>query len=113
MTTFTPPTEFPHECLTVHGNDVVIFGVSTIKGPTQYVAEITDSLGTCAARLSPTDLRDLPKVTPTWQNVYPLGSTSEGHLSRSKADASAGFPRIAVLRRDTIDGVTTCTLEEI
>ena len=115
MTTFTPPTAFPHECQTVCGNDVVIFGVSTIKGPTQYVTEITDSFGTLAVRLSPADLRDLPEVKSTWRNEYEenSGIWQESRECADSAITNVYGPRIAVLRRDTIDGVTTCTLEDI
>ncbi len=62
-----------------------------------------------------------PKPTSTWQNVYADAEEYQdydGHPeveSREKAGwiASKTAKRIAVLRRDTINGVTTAHLEEI
>ena len=51
-----------------------------------------------------------PAVTSTWQNIYP---TCSKYTSRAQADKYADPYRIAVLRRDTINGVTTAHLEDV
>lgn len=55
-----------------------------------------------------------PVVTSEWFNVYPQGVSPATHYTRRKADASADIvPRIAVLRIDTCNGVSTAHLEQL
>lgn len=66
-----------------------------------------------------------PVVTSEWFNVYPHQVTNGNHLtrkeaklgsynvSRNEANRSADPHRIAVLRIDTCNGVSTAHLEEI
>ena len=111
MTTFTPPTEFPHECQSISGNKITLLAVDA-QGI--YACLWHTPCGAAIADIQkPQNLRDLPKVTSTWQNVYSNRSPVSRHSSRSSADINKGFSRIGVLRCDTIDGVTTCTLEDI
>ena len=57
--------------------------------------------------------RPKPVVISRWFNVYLSGPTSHGHSSRKSADAAVGFGRrIAVLRIDTCNGVSTAHLED-
>ena len=107
MTTFTQTIEFPHECIDLTKNKVVLY--AKLNG-TFYIAEITDGNGTRLNYINSENLRDIPKVTSTWQNVYPVSATFN---NRKSADTVAAPHRIGVLRRDTIDGVTTCTLEGV
>ena len=109
MTTFTPPTEFPHECIDLTKSKVILYAKSD---DTFYIAEITDGNGTRLNYIKSENLRDIPEVTSTWQNVYPSGfGLHDG--TRETADRHATENRIAVLRRDTVDGVATCTLEDV
>ena len=58
--------------------------------------------------------RPKPVVTSEWFNVYPQGVVPATHYTREKADASADtVPRIAVLRIDTCNGVSTAELEDV
>lgn len=110
MTKFTPPTDFPHECQSISGNKVTLLAVDT-NGI--YACFWHSQVGTTVAVMQrPEDLRDLPVVTSTWQKVYP-SSHSATFNDRQSADTVAGPHRIAVLRRDTVDGVTTWTLEGV
>ena len=104
---FTPPETFPHECTDMHGNKLTIIGQSKFRAAT-YACETLSGV----SFLYVTNLRDLPKVESTWQNVYPK-HCGEKLGSRVVADNNAGSNRIAVLRRDIIDGVTTCELENV
>ena len=54
-----------------------------------------------------------PVVTSNWFNVYPYGVFDRPYLSREKADDAASKPRIAVLRIDTCNGVSTAHLEDV
>lgn len=55
-----------------------------------------------------------PVVTSQWINVYPNSPCSGLHASRKSADnSSLGSARIAVLRIDTCNGVSTAHLEEV
>ena len=54
-----------------------------------------------------------PAVTSTWQNVYPNSVSITRYNSRVEADAVVYQDRIAVLRRDTVNGVTTAHLEDV
>jgi hypothetical protein len=53
-----------------------------------------------------------PVVTSKWINVYP-DNHSYKHNSRVAADSNASSQRIAVLRIDTCNGVSTAHLEEV
>ena len=59
-----------------------------------------------------------PVVTSNWfnvypYNVYPYGVFERPYLSREDADDAASKPRIAVLRIDTCNGVSTAHLEDV
>jgi len=111
MTKFTPPTEFPHECLTVYGETITLFAVDSNN---RYAGLCHNEDGpTLADIYKPEILLDLPEVTSTWENIYQKTVIVAEYDSRSDADKVSGPDRIGVLRRDTIDGVTTCTLEEV
>ena len=52
-----------------------------------------------------------PVVTSFWLNIYPY--SLDRHISREDADNSASKFRIAVLRIDTCNGVSTAHLEGV
>jgi hypothetical protein len=52
-----------------------------------------------------------PVVTSVWCNVYSNGVTGLAYTSRAKTDLEVGPTRIAVLRIDTCNGVSTAHLE--
>ena len=54
-----------------------------------------------------------PVVESIWFNVYPYGPSDLFTSSREKVDEFADPDRIAVLRIDTCNGVTTSHLEEV
>lgn len=54
-----------------------------------------------------------PVVTSGWFNVYPYGPSPEGYSTRREADEYTPGKRIAVLRIDTCNGVSTVHLEEV
>lgn len=54
-----------------------------------------------------------PVVKSTWYNVYLQGPTANGKSKRETSDESANEDRIAVLRIDTCNGVSTAHLEDI
>jgi len=54
-----------------------------------------------------------PVVTSKWFNVYPNGLVPRGHSNRKAADKCHNGDRIAVLRVDTCNGVSTVHLEEM
>jgi len=111
MTTFTPPTEFPHECQTINGRKITLLAVDS-NGAYACLRNLDTGL-TLADIQKPEHLRDLPKVTSMWQNVYPNGGTDEIFLSRKSADHYAVPSRIGVMRIDKTDGVFTCVLEDV
>jgi len=53
-----------------------------------------------------------PVVTSVWLNVYPYGVLCT-YPSREKADSESAKNRIAVLRIDTCNGVSTAHLEGV
>jgi len=111
MTTFTPPTEFPHKCQTISGHKITLLAVDTNGF---YACLLHGSKGQKNADIREhSTLRDIPKFTNTWQNVYPNGFSPRVCSSRSEADRCAVRNRIGVLRIDKIDGVTTPTLEDV
>lgn len=60
--------------------------------------------------------RGLPKppvVTSVWWNIDSNGSRKYCYFSRKNADANANSGRIAVLRIDTCNGVSTADLEGV
>lgn len=111
MTKFTPPTEFPHECQSISGNKVTLLAVDSNGA---YACLWNLETGPTVADIQgPENLRDSPEVTSTWENIYQKTVIVAEYDSRSDADKVSGPDRIGVLRRDTIDGVTTCTLEAV
>ena len=55
-----------------------------------------------------------PVVTSIWLNAYPWGVINFTHTTREKADkVVTDIARIAVLRIDTCNGVSTAHLEDI
>ena len=55
-----------------------------------------------------------PVVTSNWFNVYPDEIVHKAHTTREKADRAADDDaRIAVLRIDTCNGVSTAHLEDV
>jgi hypothetical protein len=54
-----------------------------------------------------------PVVTSQWFIVYPYSVFDRSYPSREKAERAAGPTRIAVLRIDTCNGVSTAHLEEV
>ena len=106
---FTPPTTFPHECiLDFSGEKVTLIGRRP-SDPSVFVYELEGG-GINSAYCSA--FEEKPKVVSTWQNVY---SSHNGLMfdTRAQADIDAKLNRINVLRRDTINGVTTCALEDV
>jgi hypothetical protein len=54
-----------------------------------------------------------PVMTSNWFNVYPSGPMPRAYSHRETADGCANCDRIAVLRIDTCNGVSTAHLEEV
>ena len=54
-----------------------------------------------------------PVVTSTWRNVYVKTMSVDLYPSRHEVDTNAGKDRIAVLRTDTCNGVSTAHLEDV
>lgn len=54
-----------------------------------------------------------PVVTSKWFNVYDAWPASRSHPTREKADGAADKARIAVMRIDTCNGVSTAHLEDV
>ena len=54
-----------------------------------------------------------PVVTSTWRNLYVKTMSVELRPSRHEADKNAVDGRIAVLRIDTCNGVSTAHLEDV
>jgi hypothetical protein len=56
-----------------------------------------------------------PVVTSEWVNIYPDGPAASRHRSRGQADSYLVNPsgRIAVLRIDTCEGVSTAHIEKV
>lgn len=54
-----------------------------------------------------------PVVVSNWFNVYPRGPIPQAYSTRKRADDIAGKDRIAVMRIDTCNGVSTAHLEEV
>jgi hypothetical protein len=52
-------------------------------------------------------------VKSLWQNLYPDGSHAVLHLTRKIADERCSPHRIAVIRIDTCNGVSTAHLENV
>ena len=103
--TFTPPETFPHDCMH-RGKKVTLFARDNLE---RYAGKIEN--GVCAI-FTEFELSDLPKVTSVWRNEYD-GHAGEWQFSREDADGCSVENRVAVLRRDTIDGVTTYHLEDV
>jgi hypothetical protein len=57
--------------------------------------------------------RGLPVVTSNWFNVYPYIVLDTPYPSREKADDAASKRRIAVMRIDLCNGVSTAHLEGV
>ena len=54
-----------------------------------------------------------PVVTSKWFNVFPSGPMPRAYSHRETADGCANSDRIAVLRIDTCNGVSTVHLEDV
>jgi hypothetical protein len=54
-----------------------------------------------------------PVVTSKWFNVYPNGPMPRAYSHRETAEGCANCDRIAVLRIDTCNGVSTAHLEDV
>lgn len=54
-----------------------------------------------------------PVVTSVWFSVYPKGPSRADDSTREEADLWANKDRIAVLRIDTCNGVSTAHLEQL
>ena len=119
---FTPPTTpVPAEYKDGYGSKCVILAQDPSGGFVGYVVLSSgkwhsrewDATGRFGINSADPDLHDIPQATSTWQNVYPSGGASTVYGSRGDADDMSSSHRIAVMRRDTIDGVTTAHLEDV
>ena len=121
---FTPPTEteFPAEYRSGNGHKCVILAQDPSGGFVGYIvsggkwrAREWDATGRFGISSTDPDLHDIPKLTSTWQNVYVSGKGTSLYGSRQDADAmqKLALSRIAVIRRDTINGVTIAHLEDV
>jgi hypothetical protein len=116
---FTPPTEFPAEYVTTDGCKAVVLG----KRPgdvAPYVGYLVikenedvrfpiDTWGACGSYFEGaedrSDLHDLPKKQVRWANDYHgFNGWSGWFETREEADDSAARHRIAVIRREWIEG---------
>jgi hypothetical protein len=112
---FTPPTTFPTEYITRDGRKVVILGIM----PNETFPFVGYAVGDLAwgaswtavgadyedERTSNLDLFDLPKKQVHWANDY--GDNVFGgywYRTRTDADALAADYRIAVIRREWVEG---------
>ena len=112
MTNFTPPTEFPHECLDITGRKVILYAKSKDG---LYITEIIDGDNTRLTYFAADNLCDAPKITSTWRNEYEedVGMWQESRKLADSAITNIYGPRIGVLRRDIIDGKQTLTMEDV
>ena len=125
---FTPPTTlFPAEYKNGYGQKCVILAQDPNGGFVGYIvtsgrkwwSREWDENGCFGINSAEPDLHDIPKVTSTWQNVFCNGYVGTLHPTRADADRGTyirhkrSYTRIAVLRRDTFNGVTTAHLEEV
>jgi hypothetical protein len=109
---FTPPTEFPAEYITSDGRKAVILGTMPCD-EYPYAGYIVYEGGGCGAVAwkkggggSPSSsLHDIPKKQVLWANDV-MGTAGVGFWweSREKADAHATSSRIAVIRREWVEG---------
>jgi hypothetical protein len=53
-----------------------------------------------------------PVVVSEWFNVYPEHPSQNAHSTRERADIDCTLDRIAVMRIDTCNGVSTAHLED-
>ena len=112
---FTPPTEFPARYVTSDGHEAVVLGkrpgdVSPYVGYIYYESRSfpvatwrSDGsyLNTGENRL---DLHDLPKKQVRWANDYGRFPGDLWCKTRREADEAAGRERIAVIRREWVEG---------
>ena len=118
---FTPPTTFPAEYRNGYGQKCVILVqdpsgrfIGYVDQGDEWRSRVWDATGWFGIDSTGPDLHDIPQVISTWQNVHKTFGTFLLHRSRPEADKDAlPLSRIAVLRRDTIDGVTTAHLEDV
>lgn len=125
---FTPPTTpVPAEYKDGYGSKCVILAQDPSGGFVGYVVLSSgkwhsrewDATGRFGINSADPDLHDIPHATSTWQNVFCNGYVGTLHPTRADADRGTyirpkgSYTRIAVLRRDTIDGVTTPNLEGV
>jgi len=109
---FTPPTEFPAEYVISDGCKVVILGEMphpthklagyvTHKNGDTWIAAWTDHGKWIAQKY---DLHDLPKKQVNWLNDYGEYPEAFWCNTRQGADYVAHIGRIAVIRREWIEG---------
>ena len=108
---FTPPTEFPAEYVTGDGRKAVILGTMPCD-LYPYLGYIVHEDGSCGAfdwrkdgaAKSLSDLHDLPKKQVRWMNDYGRFPGDLWCKTREEADEAAGRERIAVIRREWVEG---------
>ena len=116
---FTPPTEFPAEYVTSDGRKAVILGrmpsdVYPLVYP--FAGYVLDKDGDCPlltwtkggasyeTEESDIDLHDLPKKQVRWANDYGEFPRGSWFHNREEADNSTADRRIAVIRREWVEG---------
>lgn len=111
---FSPPTEFPAEYVTSDGRKAVILG----RMPNDACPYIGYVIMACGAREHcwneeglwdyglghDFDLHDLPKKQVRWMNDYGRFPGDLWCKTREEADEAAGRERIAVIRREWVEG---------
>ena len=110
---FTPPTDFPAEYVTGRGKKVTLLArgkglyplIGQGDGPAGCeVYTYTEDGYFIDGQTLDQDLHDIPKKQVHWANDY-NGSASGGWwLSRKEADLAAQVGRIAVIRREWVEG---------
>ena len=124
---FTPPTEFPAEYVTGHGQKVVILGRAPVWNY-PLIGYILHAEGGLAEpdcwtekgsmftieETSEGDLHDTPKRITTWHNVYD-GGVAHQSFTRDKADKIATDNRLCVYRieRDEDGGNPEIFVEKV
>jgi hypothetical protein len=106
---FTPPTKFPAEYENEFGDKITLRCKGIGKYPYAGQAEnggwiVYGADGSLHADPSGFDLHDIPQKQVHWANDCDDCITKSWRVSRENADASAPAGRIAVIRREWVEG---------
>jgi hypothetical protein len=105
---FTPPTEFPAEYVNGHGDKITLLargeGYVSLTGQNEFGNWQTYTESGCRHGFTGVnDLHDIPKKQVSWGNDGPNGVVC-WHRSRAEANEHAFQSRIALIRRERVEG---------